>query len=274
MSRFLRALLAVVSLLCAAPVPAVAAGPVVLFDEGHGQRFLAGRTGELDLSALAAAVRAAGLQVRTSPGRLDAGVLSGVSALVISGAFAPLTAAETEAVRVFLDGGGRLALMLHIGQPLQSLLEKMNIQFSRGPLHESEGLIGARDLDFAVTRFAPHPLTAGLRSLSVFGCWALQTGNPRAAVIARTGTRAWLDSDGNGRLSPGEPVGPQGLIVAGIQGAGEYVVYGDDAMFQNRFLKTYNAAAGDRLARWLAAAGPAPVGPSPAHRQPPGVTEL
>jgi hypothetical protein len=270
MARWLRIAVAVALGVCAARGTASAAGPVVLFDEGHGQRFFAGGKGELDLSGLAAAFRAAGLQVRTNSGALDARALTGVSALVISGAFAPLTAAEVEAVHGFLDGGGRLALMLHIGQPLQGLLGKMNIQFSRGPIHESDGLIGTRGVDFSVTRFEPHALTSGLGSLSVFGCWALQTGSPWATVIARTSPRAWLDSDGDGRFSPGEPVGAQGMIVAGTQGAGAFAVFGDDAMFQNRFLKAYNTDAAGRLARWLAGGAP---GPAP-RRQAPGVIDL
>ena len=254
--------------LCLAATPGRAAGPVALFDEGHGQAFLPGRDGALDLSGLAKLLREAGLEVRPGRGRLDAQALQGVGALIISGPFAPLAPDEVEAVRAFVAGGGRLALMLHIPQPLQGLLERLGIQYSRGPVHEAAGIIGGRDSNFAVTRFRPHAVTDRLGSLSVFGCWALKNFSPQASEIAGTGATAWLDSDGNGRLSPGEPVGEHAVVVAGTLGDGAYVVYGDDAVFQNRFLEEYNRDPGRRLARWLAA------GPAPARSPRPSGTKL
>ena len=208
------------------------------------------------------------MEVRTSSGRFSLEALQGVEALVISGPFVPLEPDEVKAVLTFVVGGGRLALMLHVGQPLQGLLEALGIQYSRGPVHETAGLIGGRDLDFSVTRFAPHPVTDGLGSLSVFGCWALKNFSPQASEIAGTGATAWLDSDGNGRLSPGEPVGEHAVVVAGTLDEGAYVVYGDDAVFQNRFLDEYNRDPGRRLARWLAA------GPAPARSPRPSGTKL
>jgi hypothetical protein len=248
--------------LCLTGAPGLAAGPVVLFDEGHGQRFLAGQRGQLDLSGLAALFREAGMEVRTGRGRLDAKALQGIGALVISGPFSPLAPDEAEAIRAFVGSGGRLALMLHIGQPLQVLLDRLGIQFSRGPVHEADGIIGGRDLDFSVTRFQPHAITDGLGTLSVFGCWALKNNSPQASEIAHSGGKAWVDVDGNGVISPGDPVGAYGLVVAGTVAEGAYVVFGDDALFQNRFLESYNRELGRRLARWLAGA-PAPKGPAP-----------
>jgi hypothetical protein len=265
--KFMPSLAVLVTLLGPAARGA-AAGPVALFDEGHGQRFLAGRSGELDLSGLAAEFREAGMEVRIGRGRLDPAALHGVAVLVVSGAFAPIAPEEVETIRAFVGSGGKLALMLHIGQPAQSLLERIGIQYSRGPIHETAGVIGGRDLDFASTRFSPHDITRGLRSLSVFGCWALKNFNPEAAEIARTGKNAWLDSDGNGRLSPGEPVGEHALVVAGTLGDGAYVVFGDDAIFQNRFLGEYNRDLARRLARWLAGA---PAGKSPSAPRPGGI---
>jgi hypothetical protein len=267
-SRIVRAALAAggfAFLLAAAPAPA-AGGGVVLFDEGHGQRFLAGQTGDLQLSGLAGLIRAERLEVRTTSRRLDPVVLAGVHAVVISGPFAPLETAEVEALRGFVSGGGRLAVMLHIGQPLLPLLSSMGIQYSRGPIHESDGVIGGKGTDFSVSRFKRHPLTDGLARMSVFGCWALQATNANVTALAWTGPRAWLDTDGDGRHSPADRDGPATVLLAGVEGRGEYAVFGDDALFQNRFLQGYNLELGRRLARWLAA------GPPPAPRR--GVTDL
>ncbi len=262
--------------LCALPAPAPAAGPVVLFDEGHRQQFLAGRTGDLDLSRLAAAFQEAGFTVRVSTGPLDVRSLRSVQALVISGAFAPLSPTEINAVGAFIASGGRLAVMLHIGQPVQGLLEQMGISYSRGPIHEAENLIGGRQTDFSVVRFERHPVTEGLRSLSVFGCWALRTQNPAAKIIARTGRQAWLDSNGDGRHTPGEPLGSEGMLVSGGLGRGQYLVFGDDAIFQNRFVAQHNGELARRLAAWLAGGAAAGSGPglAPSHRGQQGLTDL
>lgn len=258
------------------PFPAQAAKPVILFDEGHGQQFLADRTGDLDLSGLAASLRDAGCEVRSLRGRIDAAALRGISALIISGAFAPIAPGEIEAIGNFVVGGGRLALMLHIAQPVQGLLEQLGLQYSRGPVHESEGVIKGRSLDFAVTRFEPHALTTGLARMSVFGCWALRiVENSTAREIASTGPHAWLDSDRDGVRTSQDLFGVQTLVVAGEVGSGAYVVFGDDAIFQNRFLKEFNAEIGRRLARWLSPP-PAPRSPRAPlqHPGPGGVIDL
>jgi hypothetical protein len=227
---------------------------VVLFDEGHGQMFLAGRSGELDLSGLAATFHEAGMEIRTSRGPIDAGALSGISALVISGAFTPIGPAEIEAIRAFVGAGGRLALMLHIGQPYVGLLAPFGLEVSRLPVHEDENILDGRSINFTVTRLGRHAITEGLESLSVFGCWTLRSVNPQATPIALTGPKAWFDRDKDEKFSSSEVIGSQPVAIAGTLEKGEYVVFGDDAIFQNRFLQPYNRELARRLARWLAAA--------------------
>lgn len=249
------AFLAVVAVAGSA-APALAAAPVALFDEGHSQQFLAGRDGALDLSGLAEVFREAGLEVRVSRGPLDDGALAGVSALVISGPFAPLAPGEIAAVRRFVEGGGRLAVMIHVSQPVLGLLVDLGLQVSRGPIHETDAVIAGRGTDFAVTRFEPHPLTDGLERLAVFGCWGLRSPDDARAAIARTGPRAWIDSNRDGQLTRGEPVEAAGVLVAGTAGRGAFAVYGDDAIFQNRFLRAHNLEPARRLARWLSGGRP------------------
>jgi len=256
----------VLALLLAGAAPA-AAGSLVLFDEGHRQAFVVGRDGELDLSGLGTQVRGAGATVRTNTGALDDAALAGAGALVISGAFAPLGPAEVAAVMRFVERGGRLAVMLHIGPPVQPLIEALGLQYSRAPLHEAEGVLNPRGTDFTVTRFERHELTDGLASMAVFGCFVVRSTVPGDRILARTGPRSWPDTDGNGRPSGGEPVGSHGVVVAGARGRGQFAVFGDDAIFQNRFLAAYNSAPGARLARWLAGGrGAAP--PPPARQAP------
>ena len=69
-----------------------------LFDQGHGQRFLIERGGDLDLSLFAGTFRDRGAEVSTSSAPLTEKLLHGVDVLVISGPFRPFTPEEIEAV--------------------------------------------------------------------------------------------------------------------------------------------------------------------------------
>lgn len=107
--------------------------------------------------------------------------------------------------------------------------------------------------------------------MSVLGCWALCiVENSTARVIASTGPHAWLDSDHDGVRTSQDLVGLQALVVAGEVESGAYVVFGDDAILQNRFLKEYNEKTARRVARWLAPPQ-APRSPrAPLHHHGPG----
>jgi hypothetical protein len=89
--------------------------PVVVFDEAHGQRFhIQGKT-PLDLSGLASLVtaRRGATELWTKP--LLPGTLDGVSALVVSGPFSPITEEEVRTIVSFAfglnpEGTGTVAL--------------------------------------------------------------------------------------------------------------------------------------------------------------------
>jgi len=75
-----------------------------------------------------------------------------------------------------------------------------------------------------------------------------------ASTIAFTGRGAWVDANRNHRQDPDEPLHAYGVLVAGAIGRGRFAVFGDDAIFQNRFLDPDNRALAANLARWLLAA--------------------
>ena len=110
----------------------VAEQKTVLFDEGHGQRFLAEKNDMLDLSRLSQLIQEEGSQIKTSKGVITEQTLSGVDALVISGAFAPFSQTEIEAITHFIKNGGRLSVMLHIGVPVAGLLKELGVYVSNG----------------------------------------------------------------------------------------------------------------------------------------------
>jgi hypothetical protein len=228
-------------------------GPLVLFDEGHGQQFVAGGDRPLDLSQLAAVFRDQGSLVRSHAGPLNDAALSGVSALVIAGPFVAFSADEIIAVSHFVEAGGALAVMLHIGPPLGELLHAFGIDFSNGVIREHDEIIDGEPLNFQVSRLSGHPLFDGLDRFELYGGWALVNFDERSLVVASTGPRAWVDLNGDKLPSPGDAIQSFGVVVAGQAGAGRFVVFGDDGLLQNRFLGAHNRKLAGNLGRWLTA---------------------
>ena len=234
-----------------APRAAGAAAKKVLFDEGHGQRFVVGRQGELDLSGRAQIFRENGADPIPLRGPVTAGALDGARALVISGPFQPFSAQETDAVAGFVEGGGRLALMLHIPQPVTALMKRLGVTFWNGVVNEEEHLTADSPQDFFISRFEPSHLTAGIERFAAYGAWPVTSLSSSAMVIARTGPRSWIDTNRDRAFSPGDVRDSFGIVVQGTLGKGRFAVFGDDAIFQNRFLAEENRALAGNLARWL-----------------------
>ena len=223
----------------------------VLFDEGHGQKFLVEQNGPLDLSELSNLFRKEGLRVKTSKGKITNEILDGADALVISGAFLPVTAPEIEAIIGFVEKGGRLSIMLHIGSPVADLLHKLNVSISNGVVHEQENQIHNKELDFYVTELKRHEIMRGVKRFKIFGGWALLNTEENSEIIAQTSAKAWVDLNRNNKLDKGDALQSFGLVIVGKWGVGQFVVFGDDAIFQNQFLTEENVLLGKNLSRWL-----------------------
>ncbi|MDR3580668.1 MAG: DUF4350 domain-containing protein [Oryzomonas sp.] len=225
--------------------------PVIVFDEGHGQRFAIDNKGDLQLSKLAETMRASGAHVTKTKDVLSDDSLKGVSALVISGLFKPLQPGEVEAIVRFIQKGGRLAVMMHIAPPLSNLIYRFKLGFSIAVIHERQNIID-QDINFRLTDLTPHPLFKGIDNFSAYGVWAIDPCDA-ATAIARTSPTAWLDLNGDGILSKGDLVQALAVVVTGSLGSGNYVIFGDDAIFQNRFLEGNNQKLAVNLTTWLIA---------------------
>jgi len=223
--------------------------PIVVFDQGHGQRFTADDPGELQLSKLADTLRSSRITITTVTAPLSDDTLKGAAGLVISGAFKPLQPEEVEAVARFVQNGGRLAIMLHIAPPLSNLLTRLDVDYSTSVLHERKNAID-KDLNFHVTDLSASPLFSGIKSFSAYGVWALRPGTSSVA-LARTSPEAWIDLNGDQILSKEDAVGAFAVIVTGPLGKGDFLVFGDDAIFQNRFLDDDNRKLAINLGTWL-----------------------
>jgi len=251
MKRIVTVLYAISAMILAgSPLFAAEAIPTVVFDQGHGQRFTTSDPGELQLSKLADTLRTAQITITTTTAPLSDDTLKGAAGLVISGAFKPLQPEEVGAVARFVQNGGRLAIMLHVAPPLDSLLTRLDVDYSTSVLHERKNVID-KDLNFRVTDLSASPLFSGITGFSAYGVWALRPGASSSA-IARTSPEAWIDLNGDKVLSKEDAVGAFAVVVTGTRGKGSFVVFGDDAIFQNRFLDDDNRKLASNLGTWLA----------------------
>lgn len=225
------------------------AAQTVLFDNGHGERFEVYNSGPLQLSRFAEMVRETGADVVVLEKPISDATLKGASGLVISGAFAALKPEEIDAVMRFIQGGGKLAVMLHIAPPLTPLLDRLMITYTNGVIQEKENVIGDQPLNFKVSRFGNHPVLQGVRDISLYGVWGLMNLDDTTRIVAATSPNAWVDLKHDKKQTK-EETASFGVAVAGESGKGGFLVFGDDAIFQNKFLDQNKALAAN-LARWL-----------------------
>jgi len=248
--RLFAALLA--SGLAGTPLRAADPAPaVVLFDEAHGQRFHASGSGPLDLSALSAVFASRGGNVRSGAQPLTPETLGRARVVILSGPFQPLSAAEAEALAAWVGKGGALGVMIHVEPPLRDLLHRFGVSVSNGVIREKQGALGGEPLNFRVSRMKPHPLTAGLAGFAVYGACALLPTLSDISTVAETGPEAWVDLNANGKLDERDARQRFAVAVAGAHGKGRVAVFGDDAMFQNQFLKGDNRRLAENVASWL-----------------------
>ncbi|HEY6839525.1 MAG TPA: DUF4350 domain-containing protein [Geobacteraceae bacterium] len=242
---------AMVFFFCAMGETTAHAAGTIIFDEGHGERFVTGNNGPLDLSSLADVFRRKGLTVKPIAGPLDDGALAAADGIVISGPFSHLTQAEIDSILRFMDRGGELAVMLHIAEPAAELLHTLGVDFSNRIIHEQSDVVDNDSANFRVTRFESHPLFAGVKRFTIHGGWALAGFAEGARAIASTSPSAWVDLDGDGKLSAQDVMESFGVVVTGSHGKGAFVVFGDDAIFQNKFLDDDNGVLAGNLATWF-----------------------
>lgn len=240
-----------IGLLFLTVVQAEAKKLTVIFDQGHGQKFVIEKEGELQLSGLSGLLKAKGYNVKIDVGQINNAALNTADVLIISGAFQPLSPEEINTVIRFVERGGRLCVMLHIPQPLTGLMSRLKIYASNGVIQEHENMINNAPLDFYITNMEKHKITKGLKKIGVHGAWALMTESATARIIARTGSKAWIDLNGDGQFNGNDAQQSFGVIIAGTLGKGRYVIFGDDAIFQNKFLDQENMPLGKNLADWM-----------------------
>jgi len=227
------------------------AAPAILIDQSHEQRFLIENDEPLQLSSFAAILKAEGFSVKSSSAAFTDDLLKGIDAVVISGPFKNIDPQEVDVLLRFLESGGRLAVMLHIGAPFSDLLQRLEVDFTNYVLSEQEKIIDGDPKNFQVKALNTNLLFESMDHFSLYGGWALMSTAPSARIVASTSPKGWVDLNGDKKLSKGDIVQEFGVVAVGEVGAGRFVVFGDDAIFQNRFLDESNRQLAKNLSRWL-----------------------
>jgi hypothetical protein len=234
---------------------AAAAGdkrPVVLFDQAHGERFLPQQEAPLALSELGDLFFAQGFQIRIAQELLTPASLAAVDAVVISGPFAPFAPQEIDALYAFVERGGHLTIMLHVAPVVTPLLARFDVVHSNGVIREEAAAqIAGEALNFHVAHLSKEPLFSGIAHFAVYGCWALASEGEFARIAARSGNKSWIDLNLDRSYSERDAMQSFGVVALGEVGKGDFVIFGDDAIFQNRFLTGANRQLAENLVQRL-----------------------
>ena len=147
--------------------------------------------------------------------------------------------------RIVLEGNGRLFRGTHRERHLRKA--------AKGVIRETQNVIGANSLDYKVAVLRDHPLFEGIEYFNAYGAWALLDLDQNTRSIGLTSKQSWIDLNRDKRRNPGpEPYHSYAVVVAGKLGKGKVAAFGDDAIFQDDFLKDNNLKLSDNLAKWLA----------------------
>lgn len=226
--------------------------PVVLFDEAHGEQFLPQKEAPLALTELADLFFAQGFKIRIAKDPLTPAVLAEVDAVVISGPFTPFAPAEVDALYAFVEKGGRLTIMLHVAPIISNLLARFDVVHSNGVIREAApAQIDGEAINFHVTHLEKEPLFSGIEHFAVYGGWALASEGKFARIAASSGDKSWIDLNKDRSYSEQDAMQPFGIIALGEVGKGNFVIFGDDAIFQNRFLTDTNRQLAENLVQRL-----------------------
>lgn len=246
-------------LLLLLPFSALADAPRLLFDQGHRQAFVIEQDGPLQLSRLSNLFQLQGWQVDGSREELTEPKLAAVDALIISGAFHPLSPTEIDVVLGYLQGGGKLAVMIHIGQPLLPLLHRLGVDVGSRVINEKQNQPNGKTIDFSVNSFKQHPLTSGVQKFTIYGGWPLRVFEQQGKPLASSSPHAWVDLNQDKKLTKADLMSSFDVLISGDYGRGSFAVFADDAIFQNQFLRGGNQALAENLSRWLKPTGRAQV---------------
>lgn len=232
-------------------VKAKAPASTTLFDLGHSEIFSPVKEGPLHYTTFYGVLKQSGEEVGINKEPVTSARLARIKTYIIAGPVQPFSGEEISALETFVEKGGNLLVLLHISPAVAQLTNSFGIIVSNFTLGENSGLIDNKSQDFHVTNFGAHPVTSGVKKISVYGTWGLMANDP-AMTVAATTPKAWADMDRNRKFDKGEPQQEFGIVAVSEYGKGKVVVVADDAPFANKFIgEADNRRLADNIIRWF-----------------------
>ena len=218
--------------------------PRVYVTSGHGELEL-GDEGARGLARLRGALVDEGLELVPLPLALAGRVPDDARAVVLAAPRTPLSPAELELVRAYLDGGGRVLALCEPGDDagLGGLLGGYGVQLGDDVVLDGSAfasVFGGREMATGVA-YAAHPVTRRLGSaMTHFARARSLAENPgtqaTTTALVQSGAEAWGERGpvtAEARRDDVDVAGPVTLALAAEQGTTRLLVVGDGTFVTN-----------------------------------------
>ena len=244
-------------------------GKKVYFLEGHNEREIKPQPGAQGSFAMgpdafgraADALRNETYQVESLLLATQADVPADASALIVAGPTRPLLAAEIEAIRRYVEGGGALFVAIdpRSRTNLYDLLQVWGIALGDDVIVDRAlAVFGQATTPIAGEYDGRHPITSPLREPTLFPLVRSIELDAAAesdySILVKTGRESWAERDldawresGRAELGSDDLAGPVPIAIAGVPRienadgepkatAGRLVVFGDSDFATNEFI--------------------------------------
>jgi ABC-type uncharacterized transport system involved in gliding motility auxiliary subunit len=202
-------------------------GKKIYFTTGHGERSLEGFAAS-EYGSIKQALERDNftptalnlLTARTVPDDADA--------VVIAGATNPLLTEEKDALRAYLDGGGKLIVLLSPNSKtdLSDILQKYEVGFAGNTIVDPTGSLPQDPRYLVVGNYGSHAITKDLRDLSVYPFTTSITypsspaSGETVTPLAQSTNNSWGNSNPQQpQRQEADPRGPLAMVVAVDAGA-------------------------------------------------------
>ncbi len=194
----------------------------VYFTTGHGERSLDG-FGPTDYGTIKQALERDNFTTTSINLLTQRAVPDDASELVIAGPANPFLQEEKDTLKAYLDGGGKLVVLLGPSSKtdLNDLLQNYQVSFSGGVVVDPAKSVPQDPRVVVVDNYGTHAVTQDLRDLSFFPlATPISTpGTPPAGMTITSLAKSSDSSWGNTNLQqiqqgPNDPKGPLSLAVA------------------------------------------------------------
>lgn len=222
----------------------------VYFLTGHGERDIKDSSEPQGLGILSRALKDEAYEVKELLLLRESNVPKESSILIVAAPKKPLIEKEIEAIKKYLDDGGKAVFMIEPRSGNDLVLLLKNYSFDIGDnviIDPSSKLVGGGDVAPIVTQYSPHDITDDFKFATLFPYSrtinAVTKDRVQGTEIAKTGEYSWAEKNfalfdqGIAQQDPDDKPGPLGVaVVSEIGEKTKIAVFGSVDFISNRFL--------------------------------------